>query len=221
MKLLASLLVACLLSILVACGGESPSGSVFNAGMLVDGRDGQSYRTVVIGKQVWMAENLNYETERSFCYDDDPANCAKYGRLYSWADAIDMPEDECGYGRECELGDVEQGVCPVGWHLPTDEEFETLVATVGGKETAARMLKSDSGWAYDKGMDSYGFSGLPAGCREYNETYQYKGERTWFWTSTARQDTYAYFMAMWYIDDDVGIGISTKEAAFSVRCVKN
>jgi hypothetical protein len=81
-------------------------------GVMVDSRDGQTYKTVTIGTQIWMAENLNYETTNSYCYDDDPSNCSKYGRLYTWAAATKA--------------------CPIGWHLPSDDEWNTLFTAVGG-----------------------------------------------------------------------------------------
>ena len=105
-------------------------------GILTDSRDGQTYRTVKIGNQVWMAENLNYETANSYCYQDSVSNCTKYGRLYTWAAA--------------------KAACPSGWHLPTEVEFKELVATVGGSSTAGKMLKSTSGWDDDEGESGNG-----------------------------------------------------------------
>ena len=113
-----------------------------------DSRDGQTYKTVKIGKQVWMAENMNYDIKHSYCYDNNPENCEKYGRLYTWAAA--------------------NYVCPEGWHLPTKEEFEILMSNVGEIETAGKMLKSKQGWEpYEhefehalqdgNGIDKYGF----------------------------------------------------------------
>lgn len=103
--------------------------------VLVDPRDGQSYRLVTIGDQVWMAENLNYETMDSYCYDNEPVDCALYGRLYVWEAALDA--------------------CPSGWHLPNQGEFQELLDVSGGIEN----LKAGV-W---NGTDLYGFSALPAG----------------------------------------------------------
>ena len=131
-----------------------------------DSRDGKSYRTVAIGDQIWMAENLNIKTENSVCNENKPENCDKYGRLYNWPDAMQA--------------------CPSGWHLPTDDEWAALGKAVGGSEEillgivvgysiAGTALKSKSGWSHNKdlffnemiifgnGTDTFGFSALPGG----------------------------------------------------------
>ena len=179
---------------------------------LTDLRDGQTYKTVTIGTQTWMADNLNYETENSYCYDDDPSNCSKYGRLYTWAAA--------------------KTVCPSGWHLPSKTEFEALITAVGGSSTAGAKLKSQTGWtAYDgiTNEDAFGFSALPAGSRYSNGVYYYEGSHAYFWRSTEYDSRYAYFM---YLNDSLdgaylsysldGAYLSHgKDLGFSVRCVKD
>jgi len=114
-----------------------------NAATFVDSRDGKKYRTVKIGEQTWMAENLNFNADSSKCYDNDAANCDKYGRMYNWETAM--------------------AACPKGWHLPGNEEWMMLMDFAGGSETTAGKLKSTDGWNWSNGKDEYGFSALPGG----------------------------------------------------------
>lgn len=147
-------------------------------GYLVDTRDSQVYRTIEIGEQTWMAQNLNYAYNQktssldssSFCYNNKQDSCAKYGRLYLWSAAMDSAAvfgDDgkgCGNGGTCENSDRVRGVCPAGWHLPDSSEIEILLSVVGGKNEAGIALKTSSGWYNSgNGADSYGFSALPAG----------------------------------------------------------
>ena len=135
---------------------SNANSSSLNAGKceyctLVDSIDGQTYKTVKIGNQVWMAENFGRKTG-DFCYDDDAENFTTYGRLYTWF--------------------IARSVCPNGWHLPSKKEFETLLGAVGGTENSAKKLKSSSGWDENgNGQDAFCFSALPAGKVYLNETY--------------------------------------------------
>jgi uncharacterized protein (TIGR02145 family) len=198
-------------------------------------RDGATYKTVTIGDgesaQTWMAENLNYETDKSWCYDEekDPtlAKCAVTGRLYTWAAAIDsaaLYKDkglECGSGKDCQLTlpTKIQGVCPEGWHLPSKTEWETLFVLVGGKSMAAKALKAKTGWGSYNGLDSYGFSALPAGVRYGANNYSYAGVRTYFWTSTDDGTQKAAEIYLGY-DYQVSILSETKTTGLSVRCIE-
>jgi uncharacterized protein (TIGR02145 family) len=190
---------------------------------MTDSRDGQTYKTVTIGTQTWMAENLNYKTDSSFCYNNVESNCAKYGRLYTWAAAVGKLESECGYGYTCTLpsGNI-QGVCPNGWHLPSKAEWETLFNAVGGQSTAGKVLKSTSGW-YDNGngTDSFGFSALPAGYRYSNGDYNDEGVLALFWSSTENISFSAYYMGLDFNHDDAGLNHDRKNSRFSVRCLKD
>ena len=97
----------------------------------------------------------------------------------------------CGYGVECNARVPVRGVCPAGWHLPSDAEWETLFTAVGGTTVAGTKLKSKSGWYNNgNGMDTYGFSVLPAGIRD--GSYRTAGKGANFWSSTENSSSYAY-----------------------------
>ena len=213
---------------------ESSSSSVVQSvvdpstvvvGNITDSRDGQSYKTVTIGTQTWMAQNLNYETANSYCYFDSPSNCTEYGRLYTWAAAMDSAGiwsangKGCGYGKTCSPTYPVRGVCPTGWHLPTKAEFETLFTAVGGSSIAGTKLKSTSGWTYGgNGTDDYSFSALPTGSRNDYGNYYGEGYDARFWGSTENYSNNAYGMT----DDNATLLWDYfKNNGFSVRCVKD
>ena len=200
--------------------------------LLTDSRDGQTYKTVKIGSQIWMAQNLNYETANSYCYSDTPSNCTKYGRLYTWAAAMDSAGTwssngkGCGYKKTCTPTYPVRGVCPTGWHLPTDAAFETLRTAVGGYSTAGTKLKSTSDWndfegKSGNGVDAYSFSALPAGLRYYDGNYYDEGLTAFFWSSTESNSNYAYYMYLDYDGDNAGLNDDYKNYGFPVRCVKD
>ena len=179
-------------------------------GTMTDSRDGKSYKTVGIGTQTWMAENLNYdykvagESYGSYCYADELENCALYGRLYTWGAAIDTLKTGCGDRKGCSQSGKARGICPTGWHLPDTTEWSILFASVGAEwdadlwtggswTIAGKMLKSTKSWNNSKDLkDPYEFSALAAGyeisdcgllCLSYPE-YSELGDEAYFWTST-------------------------------------
>ena len=201
-------------------------------GELVDERDGQTYKTVKIGDQWWMAENLNFETNSSFCYKDSAVYCEKYGRLYTWAAAMDSTGTwstngkGCGYKKTCSLTYPVQGVCPESWHLPTQTEWNTLFAAVGGKTTAVNMLKSIAGWfanlySNGNGTDAFSFSALPAGYRSDGGGYNVERNNAYFWGSTEYDSNNAYSMCLGYNSDFAVLDYTHKYYGFSVRCLKD
>jgi len=216
-------------------------------GEMTDDRDGQVYKTVTIGKQTWMAENLNYaytgvkylygyngrvytSDSTSWCYNNDADSCAKYGRLYTWSAAMDSAAvfsetgKGCGYEESCNVASIDstirvRGVCPQGWHLPSDAEWEELFTAVGGKESAGFKLKSTSGWYKNgNGWDSYGFGVLPAGYRYGRGYFHYAGSRAYFWSSTERSSSYAYYWNFYYDYGRVSRSGNDKDSGYSVRC---
>ena len=214
-------------------------------GTMTDERDGKVYRTVKIGEQTWMAENLNFDPGQggsddakydwSWCYNNEPKNCEVAGRLYTWAAAIDSvkfandadnPQD-CGYGKECDSTSTRsetlvQGVCPTGWHLPSRAEWNSLFTAVGDESTAGKVLKSQTGWYNNgNGTDAFGFSALPAGGRNGDGEGYNEGDYAYFWSSTELNSSYAYRMYLDYGSDGATLSYSGKNYGFSIRCVKN
>ena len=199
-------------------------------GSMTDERDGKVYRTVTIGDQVWMAENLNYADSvktpslkrRNWCYNNVAANCDVTGRLYTWAAAMDSVKTGCGY-ENCSPTLPAQGVCPPNWHLPTYAEWNVLFTAVGGQSTAGKVLKSQSGWySNGNGTDAFGFSALPAGNRYADGQFNYGGRNVRFWCSTEYHTGDAYRMHLDYLNEKAANpGISSKGDGYSVRCIKD
>jgi len=174
------------------------SGTVAKAdATFVDSRDGKKYRTVKIGNQIWMAENLNYKSGGSKCLENESDNCDKYGRLYNWSAA--------------------KKACPAGWHTPSDAEWTQLAAYVGG--TAGKKLRSTTGWRWDRnGTDEHGFSALPGGNSRHPGNAGIGGS---WWSATLNEDRdgYAWSRDMYYPDDELIRLYEKKAALLSVRCI--
>ena len=198
---------------------SSSMNSIYNAenNTLTDLRDNQVYKTVTIGEQIWMAENLNYETTSgSYCYNNKLDSCAKYGRLYAWATSVDQSESVCGMGHECGLSGTVQGVCPEGWHIPDLEEWQTLVETVG-ENVAGSKLKTEDNY----GEDAFGFSALLAGTKNKYGNFSSIGQYAFFWSSTEVEVNYAHYVSLNIYKSDATIGADFRNFAFSIRCLKD
>jgi len=184
---------------------SSSSGGISSS--FIDKRDGKTYRSVTIGTQIWMAENLNYEAEGSICYSNEPSNCTIYGRMYDWAKAMT--------------------VCPEGWHLPNSNEWNTMTSNIGG--SSGKKLKATSGWnnkgngSSGNGTDEYGFSALPGGISSLGSSFSYVGFRGYWWTASEYSTGNAYYRKMYEDDDNVISDYSTSNTIsfMSVRCVKD
>jgi uncharacterized protein (TIGR02145 family) len=193
---------------------------------LEDSRDGKIYKAVKIGGQTWMAENLNYKVDSSFCYNDSAEYCEKYGRFYTWAAAMDsvgawsVNGKGCGTGKMCSPTYPVRGVCPEGWHLPTETEWKALFIAVGDTSMTGKALKSTSGWTDSgNGTDSFGLSMFPAGNMTVSGNFVIEGYFAVFCSSTEVDDDYAYVMSLDH--DNAHLHASYKNAAFSVRCLKD
>jgi len=216
--------------------------------VLKDGRDGKTYKTVKIGTQTWMAENLNYSDSvntpslvgKSWCYDNDEENCETYGRLYTWAAVVDSVALEtegltCGYKKVCHMPKRVQGICPDGWHVPSENELTTLWRFAGGF-AAGDALKSKDLWSKRNGTDIFGFAVLPGGWFSLKwDAFDALKEVAVFWSSTHLCDDisddgsncqYAYYLTF---QDEIpmgrdnysGISFYEKNIGHSLRCVKD
>jgi uncharacterized protein (TIGR02145 family) len=175
--------------------------------------------------KAWMKENLNIEAGKSACYNNNPDNCKKYGRLYDWETAIKA--------------------CPKGLHLPTNSEWEALeraassfnrpAKTLWQKEwensekatdgsITASALKSRNGWFNEDGMDKYGFTALPGGrglSGGYSDYFDNAGYYGYWWTATENNADYAYYRIITYSNEFIYKNYSDKTLLLSVRCVRD
>jgi TonB family protein len=223
---------------------KANGGSTFT-----DIRDKKTYKTIKIGKQTWMAENLDYHGEDGYlglCYGDkpkekirEPENCKKYGRLYDWNEA--------------------KKACPKGWHLPNDKEWQTLIDFAGGKEVAGKKLKSKTDWKehdfsgeslvapkckwteeikeeidnrgrviapawimeHDKcTTDEFAFSALPGGDCDSGGDFRNIGDIGNWWSDSEYSSSNAYFWYMRYYYESTNRGSYDKGYLYSVRCLE-
>jgi len=189
-------------------------------------REVTSFNELTIGKQVWMTQNLDVDKFRNgeviqeaktegewedayqpaWCYyNNDPANGAKYGKLYNWY-AVNDP----------------RGLAPKGWHVPTDAEWTILTDYLGGVEKAGAKMKSKNGW-YDNGnvTNSSAFSGLPGGNRTNNGAFDGIGFLGYWWSSTEDGTNDAWNRLLNYYNGGVSRSFGGKEYGFSVRCLRD
>ena len=198
--------------------------SVFG-GTFVDVRDSQVYRTVTIGTQTWMADNLNYDAVDSYCYNNESSNCTTYGRLYTWAAAMDSAgkwgdnAKGCGNEKVCAPTYPVRGVCPEGWHLPGMGEWITLKSAIGSTFSGGCGTSEKEGPCSLNTDDEYGLDIRLAGSRlESGKCYD-MGKGAYFWSSTESNnlsaDTYNWYRNL--MDQNAGL----KLEGMSVRCVKD
>jgi len=190
---------------------------------LTDSRDNQTYKAVVIGTQTWMAENLNYATLGSKCgytsgngtsllSDNNTTFCDTYGRLYDWNTAMNNSASSTA------VPSGVRGVCPSGWHLPSQAEWNVMTVYIGGANTEGKRLKATSGWnkyngVSGNGTDEYGFSALPGGSGGGNNGY-------WWSSASEHGNDYGYNRNMYY-DEGARLGSNYKSNLFSVRCLQD
>ncbi|MCL1956361.1 MAG: hypothetical protein FWF63_03470 [Fibromonadales bacterium] len=164
---------------------------------------GETYETVVIGKQTWMARNMSYGADGSRCYLNDAAYCQTYGRLYKWETAM--------------------SVCPPGWSLPSTYDWNVLINYIGTTSTAGLYLKAQSGWGDGdgNGKDVAGFSALPGGFGGYDNLFSDVGIYGYWWGNMDNNYGSAYVWSMGFSNEAVSNNQMSKDNLYSVRCVKD
>jgi uncharacterized protein (TIGR02145 family)/uncharacterized repeat protein (TIGR02543 family) len=187
---------------------------------ITDQRDGQVYRIVTIGTQTWMAENLNWAGDNGnlgACYNNSASNCNTYGRLYNWHTVM------AGSPSSSSSPSGRRGICPVGWHVPSDAEWMTLVnfvSTNGTGGDAGTRLKSTTGWSSDgNGTDNFGFSALPGGISYGGDTFHYGGRHGRWWCATEDNASDAWYRYINWDFSNVGRYRLDKGLMSSLRCL--
>jgi uncharacterized protein (TIGR02145 family) len=173
-------------------------GTTLERSSFTDSRDGKTYRTVRIGKFTWMAQNLNYATGDSWCYEDNESNCQKYGRLYDWNTAMKA--------------------CPAGWRLPTREDWKNLVENAGGNVAGTKLKARSPDW---NGTDDFGFSALPGGYRSTDGSFGYVGSNGYWWRATEYGSGYAWDRRMSSYRERVDEDNYDKGYGNSVLCLQD
>ena len=180
------------------------SAAVFAQPSFIDTRQHTGYKTITVNGQTWMAANLNKAAGNSKCYGNNPSNCEKYGRLYDWKTA--------------------RTVCPAGWRLPSDADWNKLMTNVGGAATAGAKLKASEGWSDYRGKpanadDGYGFAALPGGYGNSAGNFGGAGDEGYWWSATESSTNYAWYRYMEYHNQRVRRDDNNKTYMYSVRCV--
>ncbi len=220
--------------------------------IIIDSRDGQSYTTVQIGTQCWMAENLNIGTRidgsgdqtqntpteiiEKYCYDNTEDSCGIYGGLYQWAEMVQYENGATNTTSwdPVPTGNV-QGICPTGWHIPTDAEWKTMEMYLGmtqeeadnsglrGTDEGGKMKEAGTAhWDSPNtgATNSSGFTALPGGYRYSNGSFYYLGG-IGYWYSSSENGPGAQNRRLSDDSDQVARYNFSKVSGYSVRCLKN
>jgi len=177
-----------------------------------------------------MAENLNYAASGK-CANNSDANCAKYGRLYDWATAMNLPSSCNSSSCASQVSAKHRGICPSDWHIPSYADWNVLMKFVSGCsdnmrcDGAGTKLKATSGWFNNdnyKGLDMYGFSALPGGRGYSDGSFDNVGTGIGLWWSASEfNSNSAYDWYMFYGADFVIRTYNDKSTLFSVRCLQD
>lgn len=171
-------------------------------GNLTDSRDGATYKTVTVGKQTWMAQNLGYAADGSMCFESRLEKCEQFGRLYDWETA--------------------RKACPEGWRLPSDADWKEFEKLLGAADSAGRLLKTTSGWSTNgNGVDAVGFAAIAAGNSDKTGIFNNLEFAATFWTSSKKFLGDPWYRRLRFDETSIERETSEKTYLYSVRCVKS
>ena len=209
------------------CAGTPLINGVYAMGNGATDIDGNTYTSIIINGQEWMQQNLAVTKYRNgdpiptglsnttwqnttngayAIYNNDAANNTLYGKLYNWYAVNDS-----------------RGLCPTGWHVPSDAEWTTLETNLGGSSVAGGKMKSTTGWNSPNtgATNESGFTGLPGGARSNDGTYSNIGSYGYWWSSTENYSSDAWYRGLGYYGSSVFRSYYNKRYGFSVRCVRD
>ena len=195
---------------------------------------GQIYNTVQIGNQCWLRENLNVGTIidstkdqtnngiiEKYCYHNNPNNCAAYGGLYQWAEAVQYQNGASNTTLASPSLSGAQGICPSGWHLPTLSEFNTLISILNSNGNSLKAVgQGTNQGSIGAGTNTSGFSALLSGDLYNNHSFMDLGANSYFWSSTDNSASEVNEMFLNSFNGTINISTLTKASGFSVRCLK-
>lgn len=180
---------------------------------------GQTYPTVLIGDQCWMAKNLNFETGNSWCYNNNASECIANGRLYDWESIMN------GAAGSDSVPSGVQGICPDGWHIPSRGEVINFHEFLGGGYVAGGKLKEATTlhWNYPNtgATNSSGYTALPSGYRDHDGNFGSMDSCTYFWTSSTFDGQYPYMWGAFYDQEVVELIYYYRDLGNSLRCIKD
>ncbi|MFN5215052.1 MAG: fibrobacter succinogenes major paralogous domain-containing protein, partial [Bacteroidota bacterium] len=207
------------------CGATNVHNPAKTYGTMTD-QQGNVYKTIVIGTQEWMAENLKTTIYRN---GDAIANVTDINWLNlttgAWCFYVNNSQYDCPYGKLYNWYAVvdSRNLCPTGWHVPTDAEWTTLTSFLGGETVAGGKMKSTTGWNAPNtaATNESGFSGLPGGRRYNTNGYFLVGYNGLWWSSSESSTTSAWLRDLYYASGTAYRYGSNKQDGFSVRCLRD
>lgn len=194
----------------------SSSSAAIKFGSITDPRDGKTYKTVWINGKEWTVDNMSFKPAGStgaLC-PNNANTCDSSGYLYDWVTAT-------GGISSNSLPSAVQGVCPSGWHVPSDLEYEELKKIAGDSVIAGYNLKAQTGWGTGTGSDALGFGAKPIGYRDVDSSFYGTGSYAYFWSTTEIDKDESN---IWYIGKNNKALFKQpnfKAVMASVRCMRN